>query len=133
MIRYHFLLPASGWQQSARSLQYLVLDEFHTYDLVKGFAHGGLLVAERGAPQPEPPRRVVRLVAGITAALAVVSLTSSDKPWQRSNRPSVVCSTPVTSHSSSRTMTTEPGAMPIFAESCMVDKLQPSLPLQPMK
>ena len=34
-----------------------------------------------------------------------------------------------TSHSSSRTMTTEPGAILNLAESCKVDKLQPSLPL----
>ena len=40
----------------------------------------------------------------------VVSLTSSDSPWHRNNRLSVVCSTPVTSHSSSRTRTRAPGA-----------------------
>src|SRR5262249_26332912 len=37
----------------------------------------------------------------------------------------MVCSTPVTSHSSSRTMTTEPGAMLSLTVSFAVDNLEP--------
>src|SRR5690625_5216564 len=62
--------------------------------------------------------------------VASVSRTSSDRPWTWTNQPSVARSTLVTSHSWSRTTTTEPGAAEKVSACAVVAALSTeSLPL----
>ena len=85
-----------------------------------------------GSRRRPPSPRAGRGRAGRVEALVEAGGGVADELGQaltRSSRPSAVCSTPVTSHSSSRTTTTEPGAMLNLAESGKVDKIRPSLPL----
>ena len=72
----------------------------------------------RDRRKPGELSRTTRTLAGSTSMtvsmavenVAVVSRTSSESPITWTKNPSVACSTDVTSHSASRTSTTEPGA-----------------------